>query len=314
MRFRGGCALLLLLFACATTEPRLNAPMAHNPRIANLQRAAALPWRDEGQCVVQEASQPWPVVVERCFHALDTSRVRFNDTEGVCSVASAGALTVPAMVGICLLSQPYLVVGAVVVIGVVVAATVIAQELEEHQRMRRAHPEAEDSSEVTRSVPQAQRSPQEPLANGRPRPEGLGRDWFPPEPPESTEPRDRRSECTPRRVPPKGGHPFHNTCADNIPHNAFRGSNALVNGKAFDALQLPARILWEVKTDNFDTYTEALQEIVISDQVPKLRLELELARACGFDFRIGVRSAAHKAALEREARDLRGLIVVMDWC
>ncbi|WP_414653965.1 DUF6310 domain-containing protein [Hyalangium sp.] len=34
-------------------------------------------------------------------------------------------------------------------------------------------------------------------------------------PPESLEPRERRPECTSRRVPPKGGHPFHNTCADN---------------------------------------------------------------------------------------------------
>jgi hypothetical protein len=218
------------------------------------------------------------------------------------------------MVGICLLSQPYLVVSAVVVIGVVVAATVIAEELEAHQRMRRAHPETEDSSEVARPVPQAQRSPQEPLANDRPRPEGLGRDWFPPEPPDSTDPRDRRPECTPRRVPPKGGHPFHNTCADNVPHNAFRGANALVNGKAFDALQLPARILWEIKTDDFDTYPIDLQSIILPKQVGEMRRERNLARACGFDFRVGVRSEAHQEALEEQAPDLRGHIVVMDWC
>ncbi|HYH98975.1 DUF6310 domain-containing protein [Hyalangium sp.] len=115
-------------------------------------------------------------------------------------------------------------------------------------------------------------------------------------------------------MPPKGGHPFHNECADNIPLNAFRGANALVNGKAFDALQPPTRTLWEVKTDNFDTYTDALQDIVIASQGPKLRSERDLARACGFDFRVGVRSAAHKAELENAYPDLQGLIVVMDWC
>jgi hypothetical protein len=45
-----------------------------------------------------------------------------------------------------------------------------------------------------------------------------------------------------------------------------------------------------------------------------LLLERDLARACGFEFRIGVRSATHKAALERAYRDLEGLIVLMDWC
>jgi hypothetical protein len=45
-----------------------------------------------------------------------------------------------------------------------------------------------------------------------------------------------------------------------------------------------------------------------------LRLEHEFARACGFDFRIGVLSAAHKTALDLAAPDLDGLIVVMEWC
>jgi hypothetical protein len=88
----------------------------------------------------------------------------------------------------------------------------------------------------------------------------------------------------------------------------------LVNGKHFDALQLATRTLWEIKTDNFDTYSPALQEIVITNQGPKLQLERDLARACGFDFRVGVRSAAHKTQLEIEFPDLRGLIEVMDWC
>ncbi|QRK13242.1 tannase/feruloyl esterase family alpha/beta hydrolase [Archangium violaceum] len=81
-----------------------------------------------------------------------------------------------------------------------------------------------------------------------------------------------------------------------------------VNGKNFDALQLATRTLWEVKTDNFDTYTDDLQDIVVRSQVPKLRHERALALACGFDFRVGVRSEAHKEALEDEAPDLQGHI------
>ena len=166
MNLRNDCTLLLLLLAaCATTGPRPGEPVAHNPRITNLQRAAALPWRDDGRCVVQEAPRPWPVVVERCFHALDTSRVRFNDTEGQCPVASAGTMAVPAVVGICLLSQPYLVVGTVVVIGVVVVAVVIAEELEAHAR--RASRERAWTESQTRPS-----NKQETLAHRKPKPKG----------------------------------------------------------------------------------------------------------------------------------------------
>ncbi|WP_224360536.1 DUF6310 domain-containing protein [Hyalangium versicolor] len=86
MPCRSLSALLFLLAACATTEPRTQGPVSSSQRVANLQRAAVLPWRDEGQCVVHEAGQPWPVVVERCFHALDSKRIRFRDTERRCPV------------------------------------------------------------------------------------------------------------------------------------------------------------------------------------------------------------------------------------
>ena len=111
-----------------------------------------------------------------------------------------------------------------------------------------------------------------------------------------------------------GGNKLHDQCADRIPNNSFPGGDVFVNGKNFDALQLATRMLWEVKTDNFDTYTLDLRRIVLDDQVPKLQHERALALACGFDFHVGVRSEAHKEALEEEAPDLIGLIVVMDWC
>ncbi|WP_370644252.1 DUF6310 domain-containing protein [Myxococcus sp. RHSTA-1-4] len=71
-------------------------------------------------------------------------------------------------------------------------------------------------------------------------------------------------------------------------------------------------MLWEVKTDNFDTYPPDLRDIVIKKQVKELQRERALAAACGFRFQVGVRSAAHKAALEREDRRLD--VAVMDWC
>lgn len=113
---------------------------------------------------------------------------------------------------------------------------------------------------------------------------------------------------------PKGGNRLHNTCADGIPFNAYRGANALVNGKAFDALQVVAGVLWEVKTDNFDTYPLELQDIVVKKQTRDFLTERKLAMACGFDFRVGVRSAAHKKALEYAEPTLEDLMVVMDWC
>jgi Family of unknown function (DUF6310) len=309
MSIRVCAALLLLLSACATTEPSPREPVARDPKLANLQRAAALPWRDEGQCIVQEASQPWPVVVERCFHALDTRRVRFRDTERRCPVASADAATVETMVGICLLAQPELVVGAVVIIGVVVVAVAIQEELDTYA-YKGVHPEEGEP------VPETEPLPLEPLAKRRPEPQGAssGQDGPPPLPPEPPEPPGRRPECTPIRVGPKGGNRLHNKCADGIPFNAFRGANAFVNGKAFDALQPATRTLWEVKTNDIETYNPYVRRVEINKQIEEGRRERGLAAACGYEFVIGVRSEAHKEFLEREAPDFEGIIVVMDWC
>ncbi|MCY1017147.1 DUF6310 domain-containing protein [Pyxidicoccus sp. MSG2] len=311
MRFLSCIVLLFLFSACATTEPGPKAPVARSPRLANLQRAATLPWADDGQCVVHEASNEWPVLVERCFHALDHDKVRFRDPTGRCAVASAGAAAMG--LGVCILVAPEIVVGAVIITSAVVVAVVIKEELDEYARRRRASPEAEASREPARPRPETKPATQDPVTEPRPGPEGSpsGQDWFPPAPPESAE-QDRRPECAPRPVPHLGGDALHNTCADRVPQNDARGFDVLVNGKRFDALQLRARVLWEVKTDNFDTYPPELQEIVIAKQVKELRRERDLARACGFNFWVGVRSAEHRAALRDADRSLD--IVVMDWC
>ena len=105
MLFRTCSVLLVLLSACATTGPSPKSQVAGNLRLANLQRAAALPWTDDGHCVVREAENEWSVLAERCFHALNHERVRFRDVTGRCAVAQAGAATVGGA-ALCILAAP----------------------------------------------------------------------------------------------------------------------------------------------------------------------------------------------------------------
>ncbi|ATB30757.1 hypothetical protein MEBOL_004219 [Melittangium boletus DSM 14713] len=262
---------------------------------------------DGGRCVVGEASEPWPVLVERCFHALDHDRLEFHDSTGRCTVASAGAAAVG--LGVCVLAAPEIVVGAVVVTGVVVVGFAIKEALDAYE-LRRSRPEVGPAAE-TRPVPETMPAPREPSPKQRPKPEPKGPD-FPPVGPIETSERERRRRCEPIPVRHLGGNHLHNQCADKIPNNSFPGRDVFVNGKNFDALQLATRTLWEVKTDNFDTYTADLKDIVVRSQMPKMQHERELARACGFDFKVGVRSATHKVALLKQDRTLN--VVVMEWC
>jgi hypothetical protein len=131
MLHRTCIALLFLLSACATTNPSPAEREDPSPRFANLQRAAQYPWTDGGHCVVREASNEWPVLAERCFHALDHNRVRFQDVTRQCAVASAPAAAAAlGGIGICLFASPVVVTGAVIVIGTVVVAVVIKEGLD----------------------------------------------------------------------------------------------------------------------------------------------------------------------------------------
>ena len=73
-----------------------------------------------------------------------------------------------------------------------------------------------------------------------------------------------------------------------------------VGGIRFDALQVGVRVLWEIKTHQFDTYTGFIRERTILEQVPLLREERDIAEACGYGFVVGVSTQAHKAALLKE--------------
>ena len=118
--------------------------------------------------------------------------------------------------------------------------------------------------------------------------------------------------CKPVPVPHLGGNDPHNLCADLMPNNSFPGWDVFVIGKNFDALQLATRTLWDVKTDDFDKHSSRSQEFLANVKLPELQREDRLAKQCGYDFIVGVKSAAHKAVLFKLDRTLK--VVVMDWC
>jgi uncharacterized protein DUF6310 len=227
MRFRACIALLLYVSACATSAPTPSQPAARDPRLANLQRAATLPWTDGGRCAVREASEPWPVLAERCYHALDHERVRFRDITGKCAVASAGAAV---GVGLCVLAAPEIIVGAVIVAGVVVVGFAIKEALGAYA-LDMGRPEVRPAPE-TRPRPETAPAPQKPSPKKRPKPEPQGPDLPPIGPVEVTE-RDRRW-CEPIPEPHAGEDDAHNKCADQFPPNRYPGMDVLVGGVRFD--------------------------------------------------------------------------------
>ncbi|WP_337459948.1 DUF6310 domain-containing protein [Corallococcus coralloides] len=208
--------------------------------------------------------------------------------------------------GVCVLAAPEIVVGAVIVVGVVVVGVAIKEAMDAYELKGMYPGEA-------RPTPETEPAAQESSSAQVPKPDGAssGRDWFPPISTTPTE-HERRPECRPIPGPPRGGNHLHNKCADNIPNSTFPGSDVLVNGKNFDALQLTMRTLWEVKTDDFDKHSRRSQQFFIEVKLPEIQRERRLAEQCGYDFIVGVRSEAHKNALKLVDPSLK--VVVMDWC
>jgi hypothetical protein len=205
--------------------------------------------------------------------------------------------------GVCVLAAPEIVVGAVIVAGVVVVGFAIKEALDAYE-LRWANPEDARPAPETRPVPETKHPPQEPSLEKRPKPEPAGQDWPPPVPPEPLE-RERRRRCEPIPVKHRGGDEAHNTCADRFPPNRYPGMDVLVDGKHFDALQVGVRVLWEIKTDQFETYSDFLQRQVVEAQVEEMREERDIAASCGYGFVVGVSTEEHKEALEFQARELK---------
>ncbi|WP_306440893.1 DUF6310 domain-containing protein [Corallococcus aberystwythensis] len=240
------------------------------------------------------------MVAERCFRALDHDKVRFHDPTGRCTVASAGAATLG--LGVCVLAAPEIVVGAVIIIGVVVVAVAIKEELDAYE-LRHLYPEEAGTARGTKATPR------EATANRKPKlePKPAGQDWQPPMPP-GPQDRTRPARCEPIPVKHRGGDDAHNKCADTFPPNRYPGKDVLVDGKHFDALQIKLPVLWEIKTDRFDTYSDFLQEQVVADQVEEMREERDIAASCGYGFVVGVSTEKHKKALESQARELKVVV------
>ncbi|HYO66359.1 MAG TPA: DUF6310 domain-containing protein [Archangium sp.] len=273
--------------------------------VTNLRRAAKLPWIDGGRCVVAEAGQPWADLVERCFYALDHERVQFRDPTGRCSVASAGAGALG--IGLCVLAAPEIALGAVVVAGVLVVGFAISEALEAYEKRGRPQvrppptlpvPETRPVPEA-RPVPETKPAPPELKKRRRPKPKPEGEDW-PPGPALEPTDRERERKCEAIPVPHKGGNKAHNTCADWYPPNRWPGKDAEVGGKSFDALQVGVRVLWEIKVEYFDGYSDFLKKITVEKEIEEFMVYRDIALACGYSFKIGVISETHKAALLKE--------------
>jgi hypothetical protein len=195
-------AFLILLSACATMDPSPEEWEDSSPRLANLQRAALYPWTDDGHCVVREASNEWPILAERCFHALERDRVRFRDVTGKCAVASAAAAAVPMGVALCVFASPAVITGAVIVIGTVVVAVAIKEGIDAYQR----------NASRERAKPKTQTRPsskQEPVANRKPKGE--------PTPEERIEP------FIPPIPTPEERQDWNERCRDHPPRRAVAG-------------------------------------------------------------------------------------------
>jgi hypothetical protein len=145
--------------------------------------------------------------------------------------------------------------------------------------------------------PEANPAPEEPRANrsAPPAPATL----------------ERRPECQPIFVPHAGGDDAHDECADKFPPNRYPGMDVLVRGVRFDALQVGVRMLWEIKTNKFDTYAPFIRRREIEKEMEQIEKEQDAAAACGYGYKIGVSTQAHKdALLERD----RSLNIVVTGC
>jgi hypothetical protein len=203
-------------------------------------------------------------------------------------------------IGLCVLAAPEIVVGTVIVLGVVVVGVVIKEALDAYELRG-------SSTEEVEPAPQTKPASQEPSAKRQPKPEPSGQDWFPPVPTEPLE-RERRPECRPVPVPHAGEDDPHNECADKFPPNRYPGMDVLVDGVRFDALQVGVRVLWEIKTHRFDTYSAFVRNQEIEKELEQIEKEKDAAAACGYGYVIGVSTQAHKDALLRADRFLNVVV------
>lgn len=114
--------------------------------------------------------------------------------------------------------------------------------------------------------------------------------------------------CEPKpRCPHRGGHAYHDHCADVVPPNDHQGCDVDVEGKGFDAQA--GQTLWEIKTGSYSSYPEFLKNVVLTKNLAEFQLEKEKATACGFSYTFGTTdgtlASAMRAALPGDASSVR---------
>ncbi|HEX8702142.1 MAG TPA: DUF6310 domain-containing protein [Myxococcaceae bacterium] len=106
-----------------------------------------------------------------------------------------------------------------------------------------------------------------------------------------------RLKCEPIPVPRASKDEPHNECADTFPPNRYPGMDVSVGGIRFDALQAGVRVLWEIKTHQFNKYNAFVRRMEIAKELKQLEKERDIAVACGYEFVVGVSTQEHKKAL-----------------
>lgn len=175
----------------------------------------------------------------------------------------------------------------------------LAGEIDEIGRMLNQSP-AQAGLKPRPSAPPAQRS--DPASTTR-----TTVDLSPPvpniQPAPREEDRKRRDECIPRPDCPHWGmDTFHNKCADEVLLNEFPGCDVLVKNKLFDAKV--GNTLYEVKTDDWDTYSGPLQEFALGKHIETAHHEYGIAQSCGYDFEFVVGDAELATVLAEAVKPL----------
>ena len=174
-------------------------------------------------------------------------------------------------------------------------------------RLARARQRASDNAEPLPAPPRTSDLPGGPPANdnlpptlgGKPRVSTpLSPSPVPLPQPKTDDDRDRDT-CKPLPwCPHLGWDPIHDMCADVVLRNRYPDCDVLVNGKRFDALD-PGGVLWEVKTDDWSSYSVWLKAQTLKDHDKKTKDERDLANACGYSFKIAIADSQLAAELAR---------------
>ncbi len=101
------------------------------------------------------------------------------------------------------------------------------------------------------------------------------------------------NRCDVEAVKHLGGDGIHDACADSLPGNLIPGKDLLVTtpegvDKNFDAYTPADHSVWEVKTHKLDDKSARSFKFLAGKQIGELMNEQEIARRCGYNFKISV--------------------------